>query len=289
MKKAAIKTALLILLAAAFCFGVYLYKGQDAALQWMTGYILEYSLSVDNLFVFLMIFSYFQVPAAYQNKVLTWGILGAIVFRGIFIFAGVEIIAMFHWVIYLLGAFLIFTGIKMALFDEKEMRLEKNIALRLAKRFMRVISGYLDGAEGRFFVNIKFESGKKYKRYATPLFITLIVIETTDIMFAFDSVPAIFAVTNDAFIIYTSNIFAILGLRQLYFVLSGAMAMFKYIKLGLSVILGFIGAKMLLGGIGFEIPIVTMLSIICLILGISIAASIYISQWKKKIGKVYDC
>jgi tellurite resistance protein TerC len=240
------------------------YTNQEAALAFFTGYLIEKSLSVDNIFVFVLIFTYFAVPAIYQHRVLFWGIIGALVMRGILIAIGAALLKEFHWIIYVFGAFLIFTGIKMARHQDQELHPEKNPLVRLFRRIMPVTGAY----EGdRFFVR---HNGVLM---ATPLFLVLLIVESTDLVFAVDSIPAIFAVTNDAFIVYTSNVFAILGLRSLYFVLAGVMDKFTYLKLGLSAVLTFVGVKMVLVDV-YKIPVGISLAVIASILGIAIAASL---------------
>jgi tellurite resistance protein TerC len=238
--------------------------GHEPAMKFLAGYLLEKSLSVDNLFVFLLIFSYFRVPAQYQHKILFWGIVGALIMRGIFIFLGVALVTRFHWVFYILGAFLIFTGIKLAFEKDKEIHPEKNPVLRLFRRFFPVTKE-LEG--DKFFVK------RAGRLYATPLLVVLLVVETTDVIFAVDSVPAILAITLDPFIVFSSNVFAILGLRALYFALSGIMQMFHHLHYGLSLILVFVGVKMLIGDF-VKIPIGFALGFIALVLAVSIATSI---------------
>jgi tellurite resistance protein TerC len=264
IKEALIWSAVWITMALIFNLGIYFWRGEAAALEFLTGYLLEKSLSVDNIFVFLLIFSYFRVDSLYQHKILFWGILGALIMRAIFIAVGVTLIQQFHWVIYVFGAFLVFTGIKMALQKDKEIHPEKNPALRLFRRFMPITD---HSVQGEFFVK------RNGRTFATPLFVVLLVVETTDLIFAVDSIPAILAITLDPFIVYTSNVFAILGLRALYFALAGAMRLFHYLHLGLSSILVFIGAKMLLADI-YRIPIVIALSVVAGILVISVVASL---------------
>lgn len=253
-----------IILALLFNLCILFWKGHTAALQFLTGYLIEISLSVDNLFVFLLIFSYFSVPPQYQHKALFWGIIGAIVMRITFIFAGIKLIEKFHWIIYVFGLFLVVSGIKLALEKDKEVHPERNPALRLFRRFMPILKHY---REERFFVK---RSGRYF---ATPLFVVLLAIETTDIMFALDSIPAILAITTDPFIVYTSNVFAIMGLRSLYFALAGLMRLFHYLHYGLSIVLVFIGLKMLLSNF-YKFPIELTLAIVAGILSISILASI---------------
>lgn len=253
-----------ISLALLFNTGLYFTRGPQKALEFFTGYLLEYSLSVDNLFVFILIFSYFRVESRFQHKILFWGIIGAIFMRALFIVAGVALIHQFHWIIYLFGAFLVFTGIKMAFQKEEEVRPENNIVLRLFKKFFAVSP---DHEEGKFFV-------KRDSRWmATTLFVVLLAVETTDVLFATDSIPAILAISHDPFIVYTSNMFAILGLRSLYFALSGLMKMFHHLGYGLSAVLTFIGIKMLVSDF-YAIPIGIALGAIVAILGTSILASL---------------
>ncbi|MFZ4622483.1 MAG: TerC family protein [Bacteroidota bacterium] len=239
------------------------YTNSDAALAFLTGYLIEKSLSVDNVFVFLMVFTYFRVPSLYQHKVLFWGILGALVMRAIFIFAGVSLITTFHWTIYIFGALLIFTGINMALQKDKKLEPEKNPVIRLFKKWFPVTNEYHGD---HFFAKI---DGRKV---ATPMFIVLLVIETTDVIFAVDSIPAILAITSNPFIVYTSNVFAILGLRALYFALAGIMGLFHYLHYGLSVILIFVGGKMMLVDL-FKVPVGISLMVVMGILIVSVVLS----------------
>ena len=255
-------SALWIALAAAFAVVVYFWQGHTATLEFVTGYVLELSLSVDNLFIFLLIFRYFRVPAEYQHKVLLWGILGALVMRGVFVVAGVGLIRRFHWIIYAFGALLVYSGIK--LFGQKDAKIhpDKNPALRLLRRFIPVTEDY-EG--GKFFV-------RRPALYATPLLVVLLVVETTDILFTADSIPAVLAITLNAFIVYTSNVFAILGLRSMYFALAGIMAMFEYLHYGLALVLIFVGTKMLVSRY-YQIPTAWALATVGGILLLSIAAS----------------
>jgi tellurite resistance protein TerC len=252
-------------LALLFAVGVYLWRGPEVGMQFLTGYLIEESLSVDNLFVILMIFTYFRVPSIYQHKVLFWGILGALVMRALFILTGVALIEKFHWMIYLFGALLIVTGIKMAVEKDKELHPEHNPVLKLFRRLMPVTPDY----EGGRFIVVR-----DGRRWATPLLVVLVLIETTDVIFAVDSVPAILAVSRDPFIVYTSNVFAILGLRSLYFALAGMMHRFHYLAYGLAVILVFVGSKMLLSNV-VKIPIHLAL---CVVLG-TLALSVVLS-WR---------
>jgi tellurite resistance protein TerC len=255
-----------VTLAILFNAGIYIWLGSEKALEFFTGYLIEYSLSVDNIFVFILIFSYFAVPASYQYRVLFWGILGALVMRGAFIGTGAFLLQHFHWVIYIFGAFLVFTGIKMLVKEETTVRPEDNPVIKLLRRLMPLSPNY----EGQsFFV-------KQNRRWAaTPLFVVLLVVESTDLIFAVDSVPAIFAVSRDPFIVYTSNIFAILGLRSLYFLLAGVIDLFVYLRYGLGVVLGFVGIKMLLVDI-YKIPIGISLAVVAGILTLSIVASLFV-------------
>lgn len=255
-----------IVLSLCFNLGIYVWFGPAAASDYLTGYLLEKSLSVDNLFVMLLIFNYFQIPARYQHKVLFWGILGALLMRGSLIVLGTALITEYEWILYLFGAFLIFTGIKM-LFDDEEAKIEpeRNPVIRLFKRVIPVTPEFHDD---HFFVKIGLQ------RFATPLMVTLVVIEVSDLIFAVDSIPAIFAVTQNAFIVYTSNIFAILGLRSLYFALAAIMDKFHHLKYGLALILTFIGLKMLLKDIFPEIPSWLTLSLVAGTLSLSVLASL---------------
>jgi tellurite resistance protein TerC len=264
IKEALIWSAVWISLALIFNFLIYLYLGKVKALEFLTGYLIEKSLSVDNLFVFIMVFSFFNVESKYQHKILFWGILGALVLRAIFIFAGVALINNFHWIIYLFGAFLIYTGFKMLKQKEEKFDPSKNILVRIFKFFMPV-TPQIKG--NKFFVRIN------KKLYATPLFLVLLIIEFTDLIFAVDSIPAILAISNDPFIIFTSNVFAILGLRALYFALAGITKYFRFLKYGLSAILIFVGIKMCISGF-FKFPVLISLLVILGILTISVLASI---------------
>ncbi|HEY5600232.1 MAG TPA: TerC family protein [Candidatus Manganitrophaceae bacterium] len=263
-KEALSWTAAWVTLAVLFNLLIYFWQGPRPALEFLTGYLIELSLSVDNLFVFLLIFSYFRVPPLYQHKVLFWGILGALIMRVTFILTGVALIERFHFVIYLFGGFLVLTGIKMALEKDKELHPEKNPALRLFRRLMPVTEHY---EEDHFFVR------RGATLFATPLFVVVLLVETTDLIFAVDSVPAVLAITLDPFIVYTSNVFAILGLRSLYFALAGVMQMFHHLHYGLSAILVFVGAKMLLADV-YHVPIGAALGVVAGILLLSIVASI---------------
>lgn len=250
-------------MAIAFAGLLWFWQGRSAGLTFTTGYLLELSLSVDNLFVFLLIFRYFKVPAEYQHKVLFWGILGALVMRGAFILLGVSLVRKFHWVIYLFGAFLIYSGFKLFRNEDASIEPEKNLLLRIFRRFIPVTRDY----EGeRFFV-------RNSRLFATPLLIVLLVIETTDVLFATDSVPAVLAITLNTFIVFTSNTFAVLGLRSLYFALAGMMEIFHYLHYGLSMVLIFIGAKMLLSHY-YEISTSITLAVIAAVLSVAVSASL---------------
>lgn len=267
-------SAVWITLALLFNAGLWYMEGKEPALEFLTGYLIEKSLSVDNLFVFLLVFSYFRVPARYQHKILFWGIIGALVMRGILIVIGAALITQFHWIIYIFGAFLVYTGIKMFFQkDEEEIHPERNIFVRLFKKMYPVTHEYHGD---KFFA---IENGR---RVATPLIIVLIVVEVTDLVFAVDSIPAIFAVTRDPFIVYTSNVFAILGLRSLYFALAGIMDLFHFLKYGLAIVLSFVGVKMLTGDI-IDIPIVVALGVIGGVLLLSVLLSLWIPHEKHKI------
>jgi tellurite resistance protein TerC len=270
IKEALVWSGVWIALALLFNLGIYYWRGPDAALEFLAGYLIERSLSVDNIFVFLLIFSYFRAPARHQHRVLIWGVLGALIMRAIFIFAGISLIERFYWVIYIFGALLILTGVRMAAGKDKEIRPEKNPALKLFRRLMPVTDDYQGG---KFFIKQARQEGRRGRYFATPLFVVLLMIETTDVIFAVDSIPAILAITLDPFIVYTSNVFAILGLRALYFALAGVMGLFHYLHYGLSAIRIFVGAKMLLTDI-YKIPVGVALGVVAGILIISVIASI---------------
>lgn len=258
-------SALWIGLALVFNLLVYYWWGPVKAIEFFTGYLIEKALSVDNIFVFVLIFTSFKIPASYQHRVLFWGIIGALVMRVIFIFAGVALLEKFHWMIYLFGGILVFTGYKMlARNKEREMEVAKNPVINFFKKFIPVT---IELHGEKFFIR---QNGKKY---ATPLFAVLILIETTDLIFAVDSIPAILAITNDPFIVYTSNVFAILGLRSLYFALAGIIQRFQYLSVGLAVVLIFVGLKMMLIDF-YKIPVALSLGIIITILAASILYSL---------------
>ena len=268
MKEAASWSALWVSLALVFNYGIYHFMGPQAGLEFLTGYLIEKALSVDNIFVFVLIFSYFNVPPRYQHRVLFWGILGALLMRGAMIAAGAALITEFHWIIYVFGAFLVFTGIRMATQTEHAIDAESNPVIRLVRRFVPVTNQY----HGQSFF-VRQEVGGRLRQVATPLFVVLVLIETTDLIFAVDSIPAIFAITQDPFIVYTSNVFAILGLRALYFLLAGVIHKFHYLKLGLSAVLVFVGVKMLLTDV-YKVPVGVSLGVIALVLATSVVASL---------------
>jgi tellurite resistance protein TerC len=278
MKEALTWSGVWITLALLFNAVVWHWRGADKGLEYLTGYLVELSLSVDNLFVFLLIFAYFKVPARYEHKVLFWGILGALAMRAVFIGVGVTLMEKFHWIIYVFGAVLAVSGLKMAFEKDKEVHPEKNPVLKLFRRVMPVTARY---DEGRFFV-------KPEKRWlATPLFVVLLMLETTDLVFAVDSVPAVLAITTDPFIVYTSNVFAILGLRSMFFALAGVMKLFAYLHYGLAAVLVFVGAKMLLAGF-YKIPTLTSLLVIVGLLAVAITASLLRKPTQKTFGGYQD-
>jgi tellurite resistance protein TerC len=263
-KEAAAWSAVWIGLALAFAALVAYKRGSGTALQFLTGYLIEESLSVDNLFVFLLIFSWFAVPARLQHGVLFWGILGAMILRLLFIVAGVALIERFEWVIYIFGAILIYSGVKLALEKEKKINPDQNPVVKLFRKLLPVTPDFEDS---------KFLVRRDGRTWATPLLLVLLVVESTDLIFAMDSIPAVLAITRDRFIVYTSNVFAILGLRAMFFALKGAMDLFHHLHYGLSAILVFVGAKMLLGHF-VEIPIGIALGVVASILALSISASL---------------
>jgi tellurite resistance protein TerC len=258
-------TAVWIMIALAFNGWIWHRFGQDKAIEFLTGYVIEKSLSIDNVFVFALLFSYFKVPPLYQHKVLFWGVLGALIMRAIMIALGAALIAKFSWIIYIFGAFLIITGLKMLFKKEEEIHPENNPLVRWFKKLMPVTNDYRGD---RFLVR---ENGI---RMATPLMVVLLIVEMSDVIFAVDSIPAIFAVTKDPFIVYTSNVFAILGLRSLYFALAGVMDKFHYLKTGLGVVLTFVGVKMLLGHTPYKIDTVVSLGVIVGVLTLSVILSL---------------
>jgi tellurite resistance protein TerC len=260
-------SAMWIALALSFAVIVFFWHGKKESLEFVTGYVIELSLSIDNLFVFLVLFRYFRVPSQYQHKVLFWGILGALVMRGVFIVAGVGLIRRFEWITYFFGALLVYSGLKLMRQGDKQIDPGKNPVLRLFRRWMPVTEEY---HEGQFWI-------RRERLYATPLLIVLLMLETTDVLFAVDSIPAILAITLNAFIVYTSNVFAILGLRSMYFALAGVMDLFEYLHYGLSVVLMFIGVKMLVSHY-YRIPTGIALGVVVAVLGIAILLSVVLPK-----------
>ena len=256
-----------VTLAMIFAGLVFHYQGSKRGLEFLTGYLIELSLSVDNLFVFLLIFSFFKVPAKFQHRVLFWGVMGALVMRLTMIFVGAALINRFHWIIYIFGAFLVYTGIKMFRHDEVEIQPDQNIAVRIVTRFLPITRHY---EEEKFFTKVNG------KTTGTLLLLVLVVVEITDLVFAVDSIPAIFAITRDTFIVYTSNVFAILGLRSMYFLLAGVVEKFRYLRIGLAIVLTFIGLKMLVVAVGFTIPIWVSLVFVAVVLLGSVLLSLII-------------
>src|SRR4051812_2168401 len=271
VKEAAIWSTVWVALALGFNYGIYHFRGEQAGLGVLAGYLIEKALSVDNIFVFVLIFSYFRVPPAYQHRVLFWGILGALVMRGAMIGLGSYLIHHFEWVLYAFGAFLAWTGYRMASQDEHAIEPEANPVIRLVRRLVPVTVGYHGPS---FFVREPPGDGGRGRVQTTPLFVVLVLVETTDLIFAVDSIPAVFAVTRDPFLVYSSNVFAILGLRALYFLLSGVIGKFRYLKFGLSVVLIFVGAKMLLADV-YKVPTALSLGVIAVVIGASILTSLY--------------
>ena len=275
LKEAGIFTAVWITTALLFNLGLFLVAGRQPGLEFLTGYLIEYSLSIDNIFVFVLIFSAFSVPGKYQHRVLFWGILGALILRGALIATGSILIEQFSWILYLFGAFLVFAGWRMLRSDgEEHVDLENNPILKLVRRFIPLTDKY----HGQKF--IVQENGR---RVATPLFMVLILVEVTDVMFALDSIPAIFAITQDPFIVYTSNVFAILGLRSLYFLLAGIVDKFVFLRYGLAAVLTFVGLKLLLAEV-FHIPNVLSLGVIVVALAASVIASLIYDQRKSEVA-----
>jgi len=284
VKEALVWSGIWITLALLFALGIYLLVGHEKALNYITGYLVEESLSVDNLFVFLLIFSYFCVPAAYQHRVLFWGIMGAIVMRAVFIVTGLTLLENLHWIIYVFGAFLVYTAVRLAFNKEEEIKPEKNPVLRLFRRFVPMTKRYHGN---QFFVKARG------RRLATPLLMTLVVIETTDVIFAVDSVPAVLSITRDPFIVYTSNIFAVMGLRSLYFALSGVIQKFYYLNYGLAAILAFLGLKMIIPDIinkvnpdlNFEVPVEVSLGVV---LGILVISALFSLLRRKTMSETWE-
>ncbi|HNX68936.1 MAG TPA: TerC family protein [Candidatus Omnitrophota bacterium] len=272
MKEAIFWSIVWTVIAFIFNFGVYLFQGKEMAMQFLAGYILERTLSFDNLFVFLLVFNYFQLPSRYHHKVLFWGIFGALLFRAIFIGFGISLLHYFSWMIYVFGAILVWTGVNLAFEKDKKVEPEKNIFVKWVRKMFPVTQDY---HEGKFFVRIN------KVLYATPLIVILLVIESTDVVFAVDSIPAILAISRDIFVVYTSNVFAILGLRALYFAIAELMKMFHHLHYGLSLILVLIGVKMLIAHF-YHVPTAIALGAILLILALSVVASII---WPAKPGE----
>jgi tellurite resistance protein TerC len=278
-KEAGIWSATWITLALLFNLGVYIWLGPQFGIEFLTGYLIEYSLSVDNIFVFVLIFSSFGVPSQYQHRVLFWGVLGALVLRGILIFAGAALIERFHWVLYIFGAFLVFAGVRMFRSESEEtIDLENNRILKFVRRFVPVTNNY----QGQLF--FVYEQGQ---RMATPLFMVLILVEFTDVLFALDSIPAIFAVTREPFIVYTSNVFAIMGLRSLYFLLANIVQKFVYLRYGLAFILTFVGFKILTESF-LHISNIVSLLVIATALAVSIVASLTVGHRHAQTKESHD-
>ena len=268
-REAWVWSAVWVTLALIFSGIVFYYLGSQRGFEFLTGYLIELSLSVDNLFVFLLIFSYFKVPAKFQHRVLFWGVMGALFMRLTMIFVGAALINRFHWIIYIFGAFLVYTGIKMFRQEEIEVHPEQNPLIRLVTRFLPI---------SRHYDEEKFFTRQNGKLTGTLLLLVLMVVEVTDLVFAVDSIPAIFAVTTNTFIVYTSNVFAILGLRSMYFLLAGVVEKFRYLRFGLAIVLSFIGLKMLVGAVGFHIPIMFSLVFVAIVLIGSVVASLVIAH-----------
>ncbi len=272
-KEASIWTAVWVALALVFAAGLAVFASHQAALTFLTGYVIEESLSVDNIFVIVLIFQYFRVPAQYQHRVLFWGILGALIMRGVFIGVGAALLARFGWIIYIFGALLVITGVRMALKQDEEFDGEQNPVVKFVRRFLPVSHEY----HGKHFFTV--ENGR---RLATPLLLVLVLVETTDLIFAIDSIPAIFGITRDPFLVFTSNIFAVLGLRSLFFLLATVVQKFHLLKYGLAVILTFVGAKMLVEH-WIHVPIVLSLAIVLGVLVLSVLASLRWPQARDEI------
>jgi tellurite resistance protein TerC len=275
IKEATVWSVVWISLALTFNAGIYFFMGKDPALEFLSGYLIEKALSVDNIFVFVLIFSYFKVPSEYQHRVLFWGVLGALAMRAVLIFVGASLISTFHWILYLFGAFLVITGIKMATQKHEAMDPGNSFIVKLVRKFMPVSDKY----DGQKFLTI--QNGK---RFATPLLLVLVLVEASDLLFAVDSIPAIFAVTHEPFLVYTSNVFAILGLRSLYFLLAGVVDKFRFLKLGLAAVLSFVGIKMLIVDL-YKVPTPISLLVIFLIIMTSVVASLMIPEKKEPEGK----
>jgi len=278
LREAAAWTGVWVSLAVLFGAGVWWWLGPTKALEFATGYLIEEALSVDNIFVFLVLFTFFKVPAELQHRVLFWGILGAVVMRAVFILAGAALLAKFHWIIYVFGGILVVTGIRLFVQRDHDMNPERNPVLRVFRRLVPTVSEY----HGQRFTVVK-----KGVRYATPLLAVLVAVEATDLIFAVDSIPAVFAVTTDPFIVYTSNIFAILGLRAMYFLLAGVMDRFAYLKPGLAMVLVFVGTKMMLVEV-YKIPIGVSLGVVMGILTVSIAASVIVTGRQQRASEAAE-
>lgn len=270
LREAGIWSVIVVSIAALFNGWIFYSRGTEAGLEFLAGYMIELALSVDNVFVFILIFSYFRVPSAYHHRVLFWGIFGALVMRGGMITAGLLLIERFHWITYVFGAFLVLTGIRMATQDEVDIEPEANPVLKIIRRFVPISSSY----DGQHFFTTQKDARGRLRRVATPLFVVLVMVETTDLVFAVDSIPAIYGITLDPFIVFTSNVFAILGLRSMYFLLAGVIDKFHYLKLGLSVVLTFVGVKMLLVFFGIHVPIGLSLGLVASILVGSVIISL---------------
>jgi tellurite resistance protein TerC len=271
-KQALISSIWWILLAGGFAFFIHVRMSPTKSLEFITGYLVEEALSVDNLFVFILLFKYFKVPPEQERTVLFWGIIGALIMRGVFIVAGVALVQRFNWILYLFGAFLIYTGFKLMGGDDDQVDPSKNLVLKWSRKLLPVTDHY-HGSKFIFRDQIRSPG----RLFATPLFIVLLVVETTDILFATDSIPAILAISRDPFVVYTSNVFAILGLRSLFFALSGLMKLFHYLNYGLAVVLIFIGAKMLVA-FRYHVPTWVALVVIAVVLGLSVLASVVFPQ-----------
>jgi tellurite resistance protein TerC len=266
-KEAWIWSGVWVTLGLSFAALVFHYQGSQRGLEFVTGYLIELSLSVDNLFVFLLIFTYFKVPARFQHRVLFWGVMGALVMRLTMIFVGAALISRFEWIIYIFGGFLVYTGIKMFRHEELDIQPEQNFAVRIVTRFLPI---------SRHYDEEKFFTRANGKRTGTLLLLVLVVVEVTDLVFAVDSIPAIFAITTNTFIVYTSNVFAILGLRSMYFLLAGVVEKFRFLRIGLAIVLTFIGIKMLVAALHFKIPILFSLGFVAFVLLGSVALSLLI-------------
>jgi tellurite resistance protein TerC len=272
VREAAAWSAVWVTLALAFAGWIFYARGGQAGTEFLTGYLIEYSLSVDNIFVIVLIFAFFGIRGEYQHRILFWGIIGALVMRGIMIGAGAALIARFEWITYVFGAFLVITGVRMGVSGEKEIDPSSNPVLKLVRRVMPVVTDY----DGQKFFITTYTQGVP-RRAATPLFVVLVLIETMDLVFAVDSIPAVFAVTREPFLVYTSNVAAILGLRSLYFLLAGAVEKFRYLRPALAIVLCFVGVKMLIAG-WYHVPTLVSLGVIFLVLGVAAVASVIVAR-----------